>query len=116
MIDVPELGFGKIVLGVLPSSVKCWRDDHKLRPMLVTASDGEDAELVPLSTNCTTALHLVPNAWNHLDHNCRLMVDTRLQFKKAVALPQIGELTAHEVVKCRKILSWYPVRWRHLVR
>ena len=111
----PEFDFGTVLLGVLPASVGIWAEDFKLRPMLVTAMDGNDAELIPLTTTCRKGLHLVPNETNRLNKACELIADTRLWFKDAIRLRQIGHLTPSEVVKCHKILSWYPVKWRHTV-
>ena len=111
----PELGFGDIVLGVLPPSVKCWKDDHKLRPMLILDTSGSNAEIVPLSTKCVRGLHLLPNETNHLHKPCELVADTRLEFSDADRLRRIGRLTPGEVIKLRKILGWYPVVWRHAV-
>ena len=106
---------GTIVLGILPKNVKCWEDDGKLRPMLVLDVQGSDAEIVPLSTNCIKGIHLVPNAENHLTRPCVVMGDTRLSFTDADRLQVIGKLSAAERLKIRKVLSWYPVKWRHTV-
>ena len=111
----PELCFGDIVLGVLPQSVKCWKDDRKLRPMLILDASGTDAEIVPLSTKCVRGLHLLPNDTNHLHKPCEVVADTRLEFTYADRLPRIGRLTPGEVIKMRKILGWYQVIWRHIV-